>query len=86
MVDFYKGRERRAPGLTGKDQEWFPATSGLRNWRADLAPRDVQLFEALAGDLLASLGYPLTEPEIPPEVSAVAERCERWWATEVEHK
>jgi hypothetical protein len=45
----------------------------------------VQLFEALAGDLLASLGYPLTEPEIPPEVSAVAERCERWWATEVGH-
>ena len=85
MVDFYKGRERREPGLTSKDQ-WLPATSGLRNWRADLAPRDVQLFEALAGDLLASLGYPLTEPEIPPEVSAVAERCERWWATEVERK
>ena len=84
-VDYYKGRERRAPGLTSKDQ-WLPATSGLRNWRADLAPRDVQLFEALAGDLLASLGYPLTEPEIPPEVSAVAERCERWWATEVERK
>jgi len=83
MVDFYKGRERRTPGLTSKDQ-WLPATSGLRNWRADLAPRDVQLFEALAGDLLVSLGYPLAEPEIPPEVSAVAERCERWWATEVE--
>jgi hypothetical protein len=82
MVDFYKGRERRAPGLTDKEQ-WFPTTSGLRNWRADLAPRDVQLFQALAGEPLASLGYPLTESEISPEVSAVAERCERWWATEV---
>jgi hypothetical protein len=36
-----------------------PPTPGLRDWRRDLAPADVQAFEAVAGDLLAELGYPV---------------------------
>jgi LPS sulfotransferase NodH len=34
-----------------------PPTPGLRDWRAELAPEDVAAFEAVAGDLLAELGY-----------------------------
>jgi hypothetical protein len=34
-----------------------PPTSGLRDWRNQMAPADVALFEALAGDLLTDLGY-----------------------------
>jgi hypothetical protein len=34
-----------------------PPTRGVRDWRTALAPHDVQLFEALAGDLLDELGY-----------------------------
>jgi hypothetical protein len=29
----------------------------VRDWRTALAPHDLQLFEALAGDLLDELGY-----------------------------
>jgi hypothetical protein len=34
-----------------------PPTQGVRDWRTALAPHDVALFEALAGDLLDDLGY-----------------------------
>ena len=34
-------------------------TAGLRSWREEMAPTDVAAFEAVAGDLLASLGYEL---------------------------
>ena len=32
-------------------------TPGVRNWREDMAPEDVAAFEAVAGNLLAELGY-----------------------------
>jgi len=32
-------------------------TQGVRDWREDMAPEDVAAFEAVAGDLLAELGY-----------------------------
>jgi sulfotransferase family protein len=67
-----------------KDQ-WLPPIEGLRDWRTTLTQRDLQLFEALAGDLLTSLGYPrATNGDVAPGVQAVAERCERWWAANVE--
>lgn len=34
-----------------------PVTGGLRDWRAEMNPRDVGAFEGVAGDLLAELGY-----------------------------
>jgi hypothetical protein len=34
-----------------------PPTAGLRDWRRELAPKQVAVFEALAGDLLDELGY-----------------------------
>ena len=34
-----------------------PITKGMRNWRTQMAPGDVELFEAIAGDLLDALGY-----------------------------
>ena len=35
-----------------------PATPGLRAWEGVMPPAQVEVFEALAGDLLAELGYP----------------------------
>jgi hypothetical protein len=32
-------------------------TKGLRDWRTQATPRDVEEFESVAGDLLAELGY-----------------------------
>jgi hypothetical protein len=34
-----------------------PVAGGLRDWRAEMRPRDVGAFEGVAGDLLADLGY-----------------------------
>ena len=34
-----------------------PPTRGVRDWRSQMSPEDVRAFEAIAGDLLAELGY-----------------------------
>lgn len=36
----------------------LPPTPGLRDWRAEMTPAQVELFEALAGRTLADFGYP----------------------------
>jgi hypothetical protein len=86
MLEYYQGRMRDDPGLATKDR-WLPPTGGLRDWRVDLSERDLVLFEALAGDLLAALGYSrATGPSLSPSIQAVAARCRQQWATEVEHR
>lgn len=37
-----------------------PVTKGMRDWRLQMTPSDVALVEAIAGDLLADLGYDVT--------------------------
>jgi LPS sulfotransferase NodH len=37
-----------------------PPTPGLRNWRTEMAAADVAAFEAVAGDVLAEIGYDVT--------------------------
>jgi hypothetical protein len=39
-----------------------PPTPGLRSWREGMPPRQAELFEAIAGDLLAELGYERAHP------------------------
>jgi hypothetical protein len=48
-----------------------------------MAPRDVELFEALAGDLLSDLGYDRTTKVISTEITKVAEQCRAWWQGEM---
>lgn len=38
-----------------------PPRAGVRDWSAEMAVADREAFEAVAGDLLAELGYPVTE-------------------------
>jgi hypothetical protein len=38
-----------------------PPRVGVRDWRTEMSSPDVAAFEAVAGDLLAELGYPVTE-------------------------
>jgi hypothetical protein len=85
MLEYHQGRMRHDPGLSSK-QRWLPPTPGLRDWRVDLAPRDLELFEALAGDVLGMLGYEQVATSVSPAVAAVAERCRQRWRTEVEHR
>jgi hypothetical protein len=39
-----------------------PPTAGVRDWRSEMSVGDVEAFEAIAGDLLAELGYELADP------------------------
>lgn len=66
----------RAEELVGKIHHNLakPPTSGIRDWRKDMRPEDVALFEALAGDLLGELGYERAVPRIGPADRARAIR------------
>ena len=62
MVRYHEGRTIDDPSLDAK-HAWLAPTPGLRDWRREMAPRDVERFEAVAGGLLEELGYPLgSEP------------------------
>jgi hypothetical protein len=78
MVTFHEGKTSYKPGRSAK-ASWLPPTQGLRDWRTQMPERDRELFEALAGDVLATLGYEPGAERISRHVNAVAERCRRWW-------
>jgi hypothetical protein len=52
-----------------------PPVRETRSWRRELAPADVELFEAIAGDLLAELGYERAHPRPGRRARALAERA-----------
>jgi Sulfotransferase family len=60
MVEFGDGRRREDSSLDAK-HGWQPVRVGIRDWRRQLEPDDLALFEAVAGDLLAELGYPASD-------------------------
>lgn len=82
MLGFSEGRLRTEPGLSAK-KAWFPPTSGLRDWRHEMDARDLELFEALAGDQLEELGYERATTRIPPAIASVADRCRVEWEAEM---
>jgi hypothetical protein len=82
MLTYYVGKARNKPGLSAK-KAWLPPTPGLRDWRAQMRERDVELFEALAGDLLTALGYERGVTTVSPHVIAVAEQCRQWWESAI---
>lgn len=78
MLAYHVGKIRTDKGLSAK-KAWLPPTSGLRDWRNQMPPRDVELFEALAGDTLEELGYERSLNDISPEVASTATECRAWW-------
>ena len=59
MMRYYAGAVRPR---WGEDSDVLrrgnlPPTAGLRDWRRQMTPRDIEDFEAGAGDLLEDLGY-----------------------------
>lgn len=78
MANYHEGKIREKPGIDAK-KAWLPPTRSLRNWRSEMSERDVELFEALAGDLLRELGYELSVKGFSPEVEDTAARLRDWW-------
>ena len=81
MVRFHEGRQRHDPALSAKDA-WLPPTAGLRDWRRDMHERDVELFEAIGGDVLSSLGYERAFPQVSTAMAARARELAGAWAAE----
>jgi hypothetical protein len=78
MLTYFEGKTRDDPHLSAKSR-WLPPTSGLRDWRSQMAQRDVALFEALAGDALSAAGYERAVTHIPDDVNRAADNCRNWW-------
>jgi hypothetical protein len=77
MVRFHEGKTRDEAGLDAK-HAWLPPTPGLRDWRTQLDPEDVERFEAVAGDLLEELGYARGATVGPQAARAAASLRERF--------
>jgi hypothetical protein len=82
MLRFHEGKERAKPGRSAK-RAWLRVTSGLRDWRTEMPARDVERFEAVAGDLLEELGYERTVPNPPSEALEHALRIREVFAREL---
>ncbi len=52
-----------------------PPVRDTRSWRREMRPADAELFEAIAGDLLAELGYERAHPRPGRRARALAERA-----------
>jgi hypothetical protein len=80
MLRFHEGKRQDRKGLTAKEA-WLPPTPGLRDWRRQMNRAERQLFDALAGDTLAQLGYP-TNGNVPSRaiVRTVHEYRDRWFS------
>jgi hypothetical protein len=82
MVAFHEGRERDDRGLDAK-KAWRPVTPGLRDWRSDMPPADVERFEAAAGGLLDELGYQRGCSAPSAELKSHASRVRRSFTSEL---
>ncbi len=77
MAKFYAGRSK--PGGRSANAAWLPPTPGLRNWRIQMTDEQIEMFEAIAGETLESLGYARCLTKIAPSTAALAaERIEQW--------
>lgn len=56
-----------------------PITKGMRDWRTQMLPQDIALFEAVAGELLGSLGYQRTTDAPAPGVRVRAALAAGGW-------
>lgn len=85
MLRYHEGKVRDNPNLSAKSR-WLPPTPGLRDWRRDLKDRDIELFEALVGDLLTDLGYERVAKEPSPRIVKLAIRCREAWTHETSQR
>lgn len=67
MLEFHRGRTKAKPGRDAKSA-WLPVTPGLRDWRTQMAVRDLERVEAMVGGLLTELKYARAVSVLPNEL------------------
>jgi hypothetical protein len=82
MLRSHERRRQPDPALEGR-QVWLPVTPGLRDWRTQMSPHDLERFEAAAGGLLDELGYRLGTPNPSPLELERAASVRRLFMTDV---
>jgi hypothetical protein len=81
MVNYHTGKMQKKSGLSAKSA-WLPPVQGLRDWREDMSPEDISVFENIAGDLLSHFGYECLGHRTMPSVTRRVRRCLEWWNRE----
>ncbi|MGZ4735151.1 MAG: sulfotransferase family protein [Acidimicrobiia bacterium] len=87
MLEYHARSDELLTGLRHTDHIQGirkPPTPGLRDWRVDLSPYEIQLFESIAGNLLDELGY--ERSGLRPSSRARAEAAARRAASAVRRK
>jgi hypothetical protein len=79
LVRKYEERARSNSRCAEK-HPWMPITRGLRDWRTQMPPTEVERFEAAAGGLVEELGYQRAFLHPLPEALEHAARARDWFA------
>ena len=88
MIRFAEGKTRTDLPNARKTPKkaWLPITSGLRNWRTEMPVKDVERFEAAAGNLLEELGYERSFPRPTPQALEHATRIRKTFSRDVQER
>jgi hypothetical protein len=78
MLAYHEGMDADRPGHDSR-----PPTPGLRDWRSQMRPEDIERFEAAAGDLLDELGYPRAFSRVSPKAREHAARMRDAFCDEI---
>ena len=81
MANYHEGKTRNQPGLSAKSA-WLPPVKNLRDWRKDMAPEDIGVFEGIAGPLLREIGYSTGGQPATARVRERVNDCLGWWQSE----
>ncbi len=81
MAHYYLGKTRSGVDLSA-NAAWLPPTVGLRDWRKQMPPADLERFEEAAGDLLDALAYPRGCSEISTAVKRQVARVKEQFTQE----
>lgn len=84
MLDYHARAATVLAGLESAERKDFenlfrPLTKGMRDWSTEMSPEEQATFDAIAGDLLADLGYERSrEASLRPGGQASTEVARRW--------
>ena len=85
MPRFHEGKTKLENGRDAK-HSWIGITPGLRDWRKDMKPEDVLLFETAAGDILENLGYQIAFSKKPREIIDQVQRYKDSFSEDAQSK
>ena len=78
MANYHAGKTLHNRRLSAKSA-WLPPVKNLRDWRNDMMPEDIGVFEGIAGSLLRENAYTCMNKPASAVVNSRVSRCLAWW-------